>query len=124
MRIKIDRVADRGDLARERLVLRVRKDADIGDFMLIRTGFRGRSVTTNVTNSLWFPYQEVAEGDLIVVYSKSGTNKRHARDSGGTVHFFYWGQRSPLWDTDDAAPVLLYAPEWKHRTPEQLHRSA
>ena len=124
MRIKIHRVADMGNLTRERLVLRVRKDADIGDFMLIRTGYREQGVTVNVTNSLWFPYQEVAEGDLVVVYSKSGRNKQRARDDGGTVHFFYWGQRSPLWDTDDAAPVLLYAPEWKHTAPEQLHRSA
>ena len=48
----------------------------------------------------------------MVVYSKSGTHKKKKIDGGRTAHFFYWGQKAPLWRDEDFAPVLLHAPDW------------
>lgn len=76
MRMQIQYVADRGDLSGERLVMRVRQDVDIGDFMLVRTGFEDDEVTTDVSNALWFPYRRLRAGDLVVVYSKRGRDRR------------------------------------------------
>ena len=92
MRVQIQYVADRGDLSRERLVMRVRQDVDIGDFMLVRTGFEEDEVTTDVSNALWFPYERLRAGDLVVVYSKRGGSKRKRLDDGHKAHFFYWGK--------------------------------
>ena len=105
MRVQIQYVVDRGDLSRERLVMRVRQDVDIGDFMLVRTGFEEDEVTTDV---------------LVVVYSKRGRNKRKGLDDGHKAHFFYWGQDSPLWDDEHVAPVFLYAPQWASKAPREL----
>ena len=76
MKVKIEFVLDKGDLVHERLVLRVLRDADIGDFMLIRTAFEDDQVTTEVVNTFWFPYMSVNRGDVVVVYSKKGNVKQ------------------------------------------------
>ena len=76
MKIQIQFVADKGDLDYERLVFRVLRDVDLGDFMLVRTGFEGDQVTTEVLNTFWFPYKAVTVGDIVVVYSKTGSAKQ------------------------------------------------
>ena len=119
MRVKIESITDRGDLDRERLVLRVLGDADIGEYLLIRTGFEDDKVTTEVVNTFWFPDRPMSRGDLVVVYSKSGAPKRKSIRDGRTAHFFYWEQESPLWDDEHCAPVLLYAPQWVGIAPQE-----
>ena len=57
MRVQIQSVVDKGDMDQERLVLKVRDDADIGDFMLVRTGFKDDDVTTKVVQLLLVPLQ-------------------------------------------------------------------
>lgn len=120
MRVQIQYVADRGDLSSERLVMRVRQDVDIGNFMLLRTGFEDDEVTTEVSNAFWFPDKRLRAGDLVVVYSKRGRDKRRQIDNGRRAYFFYWDQDSSLWDDDHVAPVLLYAPQWASKAPQEL----
>lgn len=120
MRVQIQYVADPGDLSSERLVMRVRQDVDIGDFMLVRTGFEEDEVTTNVSNAFWFPYKRLRAGDLVVVYSKQGRDRQKRLDDGKEAHFFYWDQGSSLWDDEHVAPVLLYAPQWTAKPPQEL----
>lgn len=120
MRVQIRYVAEQGDLDRERLVMRVRQDVDIGDFMLVRAGFEDDEVTTDVSNAFWFPYRRLRAGDLVVVYSKRGSDKQKRLDDGHKAHFFYWGQDSALWGDEHVAPVLLYAPQWASKAPQEL----
>ena len=128
MRVQIQSVADRGNLSRERLVMRVRQNVDIGDFVLIRTGFEHDEVTTDVSNVIWFPYQRLRAGDLVVVYSKRGIDGWKQLDNGHRECRFHWRQDSPLWNDDHVAPVLLYAPQWTSKAPQELsavqHREA
>ena len=70
MRIAILSIADKGNLEKERLVLRVRADADVGDYILIQTGFQSDGVTIDTHNTYWFPYKKVEAGDLVVIYTK------------------------------------------------------
>lgn len=120
MKADIRNVADAGDLERERLVLRINAKLDIGDFMLVCTGFFEDEVTTDVKSSFWFPYSDVKAGDLVVLYTKSGKAHEKAIGQGRTAHFYYWGRKKPLWEADNVAPVLLYAPEWVSRAPHEL----
>ena len=124
MKIRIQFVKDKGDRDHERLVFQVLRDVDLGDFMLVRTGFEDDQVTTRVLNTFWFPYKAAAAGDIVVVYSKTGRAKQKQLSDDRTAHFFYWCQDSPLWDDDEVAPVLLYAPEWVSKAPEELAASS
>ena len=112
MQIKIGYAADKRDLARERLVLHAKRSTDIGDFLLIRTCVEDGEVTTDVRNSFWFPDRPVKAGDLVVVYSKSGTQRDKKFEGGRTAHFFYWDQKAPLWGDENFVPVLLHARDW------------
>ena len=120
MKVQITSVQDKGDIRHERLVLHVKRDVDIGDFMLLRTDFAGGHPPTNVTNTLWFPDMLMRAGDIVVVYSKSGSAKQKEISGGRTAHFFYWQQDSTLWDDETVAPVLLHAPEWASKAPHEL----
>jgi hypothetical protein len=121
MKLQISSIADKGTSNRERLVLKVLTEADVGDFILMQTGFtESDGVTNNVYNAYWFPYKRVSSGDLVVVYTKSGTESQKSIDGNRIVHFFYWGLASPIWTKKHTAAVLLYAPEWESKNADKL----
>ena len=119
MKVQIHTVANKGTFEKERLLLKVLLDTDIGEYVLFRTGYSNGSVDTGVRNVFWFPDKVVSKGDLVVVYTKSGTNSERTRKDGSMSHFFYWGLANPIWEEEDCAPVVLYAPEWETRGANQ-----
>jgi hypothetical protein len=77
----------------------------------------------------------VSAGDLVVLYTKSGRENEKELKSGRKAHFFYcvllntpsacggelhWGLDPSIWERKDRAPVLLHAPEWISKGPEDL----
>src|SRR5205823_11802662 len=97
MNLKFSSIADRGIPTSERLVLKVVAKTDVGEYAVFRTGFSGSSVTIGVKNTFWFPDKPVAAGDLVVLYSKNGTESEKELEKGGKAHFFYWGAVGSLW---------------------------
>ena len=67
MRVQIRSIEDKGNLSLERIVFRVEREVDIGDFMLVRTAFEGGHVTTEVMNTFWFPDKSVNGGDIATI---------------------------------------------------------
>ncbi len=120
MKIEIQSVADKGNIEKERLVLKVKSATDIGDYVVIQAGFSGGEVTAQAHNSYWFPYKSVSAGDLVVLYTKSGRDKTTQLRQGGRAYFFYWGLESAIWNRTDRAPVLLHAPQWISKTPAEV----
>lgn len=120
MKIEIRYVSDKGALGKERLVLHVVADTDIGDYLVLQTGFNDGCVTIATFETYWFPYKAVSAGDLVVLYTRSGTKTQKDLKGGRTAHFFYWGLTFPIWDREDRALVVLHAPEWISKSPEEL----
>ncbi len=120
MKLKLKAVADKGNFQRERLVIKVLNDTNVGEFLILRTGFADGQVNIDVSSAYWFPDKSVKAGDLVVLYSKPGTNKDKALDSGNKAHFYYWGESKVLWATPDNAAVLLHAPVWESASTEEL----
>jgi len=118
--LKLKSLADKGNPQKERLIIRVLNDTNVGEFMVLRTGFVNGQVTVGVSNTFWFPDTMVKAGDLVVLYSKSGAITEKVLESGNKAHFFYWGQDSALWEVDDIAVVLLHAPVWESSRAEEL----
>lgn len=113
MNLAISRVADKGLFDKERLVIKVTQDTDVGTFVIFRTGVTNDAVNINVSETYWFPDKRVKAGDLVVLYTKSGTNSEKILDTGNKTHFFYWGKSQALWSTPQKAAVLLHAPVWE-----------
>lgn len=120
MKIDIQSVADKGNIEKERLVLRVKSDTDMGDYLVIQVGFHDGEVTIGTYNTFWFPYKSVSAGDLVVLYTKSGKENVKVLKGSRKSHFFYWGLSSTLWHREDRAPVLLHAPDWVSKAPDEL----
>jgi hypothetical protein len=118
MKVKIQSIADRGNPDKERIVMRVRVGTDIGRFAVLDAGYSGGSVNTDITDAFWFPDKTVREGDLVVLYTKSGRDNEKSLKSGNTSHFFYWGRTGVKWQRADRVPVLLQVDEWHSYEPK------
>ena len=119
MNVKFSSIADRGDVSKERVVLKVLAETDVGHFAVLRTGRRDNMATTGVKDIFWFPDKAVKAGDLVVLYTKSGVQSEKTLDNGSKAHFFYWGQSAPLWGTNDVVGVVLYSSDWNTFLPEK-----
>jgi hypothetical protein len=97
MKLEIQNVADKGNLDKERLVLKVRKDTDMGDYVLLQTGYDNGSVNIEIYATYWFPYKEVKTGDLVVIYTKDGVSNEKELTQGYKAHFFYWELEDAIW---------------------------
>jgi hypothetical protein len=120
MNLKLKSIADKGDPQKERLVIRVLNDTDVGEFLVMRTGFVDDSVNIGVENTYWFPDKLVKAGDLIILYSRAGKIQEKALDRGGNAHFFYWGQSRAIWQSPNTGAVLAHAPVWESSNAEEL----
>ena len=112
MNIKFRSIADSGVPAKERLILKVLSDVDVGEFVVFRATARDGIVTTGVKTVFWFPDKEVKAGDLVVLYTKKGAQSENLLEGGNRAHFFYWGISGTLWDDKSMAAVILHVSEW------------
>ena len=118
MKLKFSSFADAGQPQKERLVLRVEEDTDVGDYLImISSGASDGRATAGRKVAYWFPDKEVKAGDLVVLYSKRGSQSEKKLDAGGTAHFFYWGLDGAQWSGSECGAVLLLSAEWEFKTP-------
>lgn len=112
MKVKITAIREPGNIQKERVVIRAESACNIGEFILLQTGFKNGSVNTGVYETLWFPDKPVHAGDYIVVYTKRGTNSEKPFKEV-TSHFFYIGKSEPIWSQSERSAVLMHAPVWQ-----------
>ena len=118
MMLEITSFADPGVIENERLVVKVLSDLDIGSYAVLLSGVSdAKTPISGRKTAYWFPDQEVKSGDLIVLYTKSGTRSKKEIANGHTAHFYYWGLKEPIWGTLRTAVILRVA-EWIHRVHE------
>lgn len=122
MNLLIRSVSDKGSADNERLVLRVKSDDDVGDYAVLQTGWiiDKNIPTTRVYRAFWFPNASVKAGDLVVLYTKAGQRSSKTMENNYTAHFFYWGHTESIWQTSDRGAVLLHAPAWESKAPNEL----
>ncbi|ELE9015662.1 TPA: hypothetical protein ACJIWP_000455 [Enterobacter cloacae] len=112
MKIKISSIREAGNLQKERVVIRVESACDIGEFILLQTGFKDGTVNSGIYETFWFPDKMVRAGDYVVVYTKKGTRSEKPFNEA-TSHFFYMGNLEPIWNREERSAVLMHAPEWQ-----------
>lgn len=114
MIIEVKYVKECGDLDKERIVLSVVKDGDVGRYAIFDTTYtKGGSVSNKVRFTYWFPDKNVKAGDLVVVYTKAGSSSEHQNKDGSTSHFFYWGLDRTVWNEDGDCAVIARIDSWK-----------
>ena len=117
MSVRIKYIAGAGNLSKERIIMEVSARDDIGDYAMFRSRYKNDDVTTAVSHVLWFSDNPVGAGDLVILYSKKGSNSSKTNASGTTSHFFYWRSSEPLWEDGDYSAVLLEIDGWSSYNP-------
>ena len=85
MNLKILGIMDAGIANKERLVLKVLRNDDIGYYVVFDTTFlEDGNVSNKVRHSYWFPDKEVQAGDLVVLYTKQGIMSERKQKDGST----------------------------------------
>jgi hypothetical protein len=123
MNLELRSIVSPGDLENERLTLRALADLDVGDYLVAQTGYVEGSPTTALYHTIWFPFKPVQKGDLIVIYTKVGTNSERVLGKGNKAHFFYLDLREPIWQDTGKAALVMYAPSWATKSVEEFRKT-
>ena len=71
MQLELKSFADAGVLDKERLIIRVLADVNIGSYVVLRSKKNDNGMPISGTkDAYWFPDVKVSRGDLIVLYTK------------------------------------------------------
>lgn len=124
MNLKHSSFADAGTFEKERLVLKAHAEVEIGNYAVFCSGVSDGKATAGHKTAYWFPDEKVKAGDLVVLYTKTGTDSKKKLESGVTAHFFYWGLKNAIWGNSNNTAVLLRVAEWSHRVASNTVRSS
>ncbi|MBQ3715292.1 MAG: hypothetical protein IJM92_09460 [Fibrobacter sp.] len=113
MDLSIRAIRDAGSKELERIVLRVREDCNVGDFLIMDTTYNGTHISNKLRHTYWFPDKDVRKGDLVVLYTKEGKISEKVNLSGNTSHFFYWNLKETVWNKDEDCAVLFSISEYE-----------
>jgi hypothetical protein len=112
MMLEIKSFADAGLLAKERLVIKVLSDLDLGQYAVFSSEVSvDKSPTAGLNTAFWFADEAIKAGDLVVLYTKEGSSGKKDIGQGHTAHFYYWGLDKVLWQSDRCA-VIIQTSNW------------
>lgn len=120
MKFKIRAVKDHDNIDKERVVIEILEDGNVGELILATTTQQSEDrVSSQINNPYWIPDQDVTKGDLIVVYTKNGQINSRKNKDDSTSHFFYIGEKQPLYAESNNTVVVFDISNWEFaRRPE------
>ena len=107
MNVELLYIKDKSDPEKERVVISVLTDCNIGDYVLFDTTYSGNQVSNKLRHSYWFPDKKVSKGDKVILYTKKGREKVKENLSGTKSHFFYWNLENTIWNKDEDCALLM-----------------
>lgn len=108
MKVEIGNFADSGNDQKERLILKVNVDVDIGGFAVFRARLSDSGEPlSGYKVAYWFPDKKIKAGDLVVLYTKSGTASQKLLSGDRTAHFFYWGLAQAIWASEKKNAAVI-----------------
>lgn len=113
MTLRITSVANAQDPSKQRVVIRPKDDDDLGHYavLLAQKAPDDKAFGGTMKAAFWFPDRKVTPKDVIVLYTKQGTNSEKNNDDGGKSYFYYLGIGEV--DFNNYAPVLLSSPSYQ-----------
>lgn len=88
--------------------MRVNEDCDIGHYLLADSTYTSSDIVSNkLRHTFWIPDKKLKENDLVSVWTKAGSNTTAKTDNGETIHRFFWGLRTSVWNDEGDCAVLF-----------------
>ena len=111
MILEIRDIKERGNEA-ERVIFIAKEDGDIGSFFVFSAEAVGiEKISSHVNYPFWFPDKEVRKDDLIVLYTKEGTNSFKKNKDGTISHFYYRNVKNAILNANTKV-LLVEADNW------------
>lgn len=120
MNLELRSLVKPGDLPNERVTLRAKVNLDLGDYLFAQPGYFSGVPTINFFHTYWFPFKKISAGDLVVIYTKEGSESSKNLTTGKMAHFYYLDLKEAIWDDSTKAAVILYAPKWESKSVEDF----
>ncbi|MCQ2336009.1 MAG: hypothetical protein MJ010_02365 [Paludibacteraceae bacterium] len=110
MEVKILKLADKGDIQNERLILKVVNSCNLGWFIVMDNTYNDNDVISNLWRHVYIlPSIEAKEGDFVWLYTKQGSYRQRGNDSGTTTFEMFWGMDCAIWNADqDEVHLIRY----------------
>lgn len=112
MKLRILGIRDAGVIEKERVLLLVEGDGDLGRYITAVTVKNGSTLSAKILFPYWFQDKAVKNGDLIVLYSKSGQSSSVKNEDGSTSWFMYRGVNESLFKEPEKCVVVFDVPSW------------
>jgi hypothetical protein len=114
MQVNIISVHHQGNYEKEYVLMRVKEECNIGRCILADSTYlsSGR-VSNKLRHMFWIPDKKVKRGDLVSVWTKAGDDTTTSNSDGDTIHRFYWGLKSSVWNNEGDSAVLFELNTWQ-----------
>lgn len=113
MKFKVDVLREPGNLEKERVVIKILEDGNVGNLMVATSTLQAEDrVSSKIKNPYWIPDQDVNKGDLVVIYTKDGKKSSRKNDSGSSSYFFYIGAGEALYTEINKTAVVFNISSW------------
>jgi hypothetical protein len=117
MKVEMISVHNQGNYEHEYVLMRVQKNCNIGHYMLADSTYTSDDrVSNKLRHTFWIPDKEVRRGELVSVWTKIGTNITTKNNDGETVHRFFWGLKTSVWNDKGDCAVLFELTTWQFFT--------
>lgn len=123
MDIQFSIVKDLGNKEKERVILKVLKNTDLGGYMVATSleNDDNSTISASVSNVFWLPDQKLKIGDLVVLYTMAEKKGKIDNKDGSTSYFYSWGLNSSI-GNNKRMTVVLFEVDWSYRRifPEEI----
>lgn len=113
MKAKIRSIHGHGTANEEYVIIDITDGCNAHDYMLADTTYTNENTISNkVRHTHWFVKAELKKGDVIILYTGSGTNSSTKNTNGSTIYHRYWGLRTAVWNDDGDGAILFEINDW------------
>ena len=108
------KIVNTGDIKNERVVLKALEDFDIGYYIIARSSLLSENkISDSIDNVFWLPAQIIKKDDLVVLYTRKGSNSNRQNDNGSKTYFYYLNLENPIYEKPIDCAILLELNNWK-----------
>ena len=107
MKLKILRIDNGGDETKEAVWLRVLEPCNLNRHLLADTTFDEDGKSNLARHTFWFPDRTVANGDYVVVFTRTGTPGTGKTTNDKRLHRLFWNLDHAVWNNEGDRAVLI-----------------
>lgn len=112
MELVITGIGNKGQLAEERVGFKVQKKCNLKNYFIFSTHFMEAGFYNRSKNSFWFPPREANIGDIVVLYTKAGTDSSQKNDDDTTTYYYHWGLTESIFTSENHGVVIGEVNDW------------